>query len=133
MIDISEVVKRTGLAASTIRYYEQIGLIHSPGRHGLKRIFKSNVIEQLDLIKLGQNAGFSLDEISQMFSNSGQAMIDRNKLKDQANKIDEQIRKLTAMRDGLLHAANCPASSHLECPRFQKLLRVNRRLSTEST
>lgn len=132
MIDISEVVKRTGIAASTIRYYEQIGLIRSAGRQGLKRIFKSNVVEQLDLIKLGQNAGFSLDEISQMFSNSGQAMIDRNKLKDQANKIDEQIRKLTAMRDGLLHAAKCPAPSHLECPRFQKLLRVNRRLSTES-
>lgn len=67
-MDISEVAKRSGLPASTLRYYEERGLIASVGRQGLRRRFDPEVLEQLALISLGQAAGFSLDEISQMFS-----------------------------------------------------------------
>jgi len=39
-----------------------------------------------------------------------------------AREVDGTIRKLSAMRDGLRHAAVCPAPSHLECPTFRRLL-----------
>ena len=53
-LDISEVARRTGLPASTLRFYEQQGLIASTGRHGLKRVFAPGVLERLSLIALGR-------------------------------------------------------------------------------
>ena len=57
-----------------------------------------------------------------MFAPNGRPRIDRARLADKANQLDATIRKLTAMRDGLRHAAACPAPSHLECPKFRRLL-----------
>ncbi|MEJ6474764.1 helix-turn-helix domain-containing protein [Pseudoalteromonas piscicida] len=122
-MDISTVAKKSGLPASTLRYYEEKGLIRSIGRQGLKRVFPPSILERLALISLGRNAGFSLDEIATMFTSNGSAEIDRNKLQSKADELNDTIRHLTAMRDGLYHAAKCPAPSHFECPTFQKLLK----------
>ena len=122
-MDISEVVKATGLPASTLRYYEEKGLIHSTGRKGLRRTFSGKVIERLALISLGQSSGLSLDEIATMFKEDGPE-IDRELLSRKADELDEKIRHLSAMRDGLRHAAACKAPSHFECPTFMRLVKA---------
>ncbi|GAA5165781.1 helix-turn-helix domain-containing protein [Viridibacterium curvum] len=121
-MDIAEVAKHSGVPASTLRYYEEKGLIRSVGRQGLRRVFAPAVLERLALIALGQSAGFSLDEIARMFGADGQPDIDRELLAAKADELDATIRKLSAMRDGLRHAAVCPAPSHMECPTFRRLL-----------
>lgn len=123
-LDIGEVGRRSGLPASTLRFYEEKGLIASNGRRGLRRIFPVEVLERLALIALGRAAGFSLDEIARMFAPDGRPRIDRKMLLAKAEDLDETIRKLEAMRDGLRHAADCSARSHMECPKFQRFLRV---------
>ncbi|MDP1955511.1 MAG: helix-turn-helix domain-containing protein [Polaromonas sp.] len=122
-MDIAEVAKKSGLPASALRYYEEKGLIASAGRQGLRRTFAPGVLDQLALIALGQAAGFSLDDIGAMFSPAGQASIDRTSLSAKADELDQTIKRLKAMRNGLRHAAVCPAPSHAECPTFQRLLR----------
>ena len=121
-MDISEVAKRSGIPASTLRFYEEKGLIASVGRQGLRRVFDRGVLERLALVALGRAAGFSLDEIARMFAPDGRPQIDRRVLAAKAQELDGTIRKLSAMRDGLRHAAVCPAPSHLECPTFRRLL-----------
>ena len=121
-MDISEVAKRSGVPASTLRFYEEKGLITSIGRRGLHRLFNANVLDQLALIALGRASGFSLDEIARMLGTDGRPHIDRQILADKADELDKRIRKLTAMRDGLRHAAVCSAASHLECPKFRRLM-----------
>lgn len=121
-MDIAEVARRAGVPASTLRYYEEKGLIASVGRQGLRRVFDAGVLERLALIALGRAAGFSLDEIALMFAPDGRPNIDRQLLTAKADELDKTIRKLTAMRDGLRHAAICPAPSHLECPTFRRIL-----------
>jgi DNA-binding transcriptional MerR regulator len=121
-MDISEVARQSGVPASALRYYEERGLIASIGRRGLQRVFPPDVLERLALIALGRSAGFSLDEIARMFTPKGKPKIDRQLLADKAKELEKTIRKLSAMRDGLLHAAACPAPSHLECPKFRRLL-----------
>ena len=121
-MDIVEVSQRSGVPASTLRYYEEKGLIASTGRSGLRRVFEAGVLDRLALISLGSAAGFSLDEIGRMFAPDGRPRIDRGMLADKARELSRTIRKLTAMRDGLEHAAVCPARSHLECPTFRRLL-----------
>jgi len=123
-VDIAEVAKRSGVPASTLRFYEEKGLIASVGRQGLRRRFDAAVLDQLALIALGQAAGFSLDEIGSMFSPDGQPSIDRRMLAAKADEIDGMIKRLKAMSNGLKHAAACPAPSHAECPTFQRLLRA---------
>jgi DNA-binding transcriptional MerR regulator len=121
-LDIGEVARRSGLPASTLRFYEEKGLIASSGRRGLRRIFDPGVLERLALIALGRAASFSLDDIVQMFSPDGQPRIDRRRLADKADELDETIRRLTALREGLRHAAACPAPSHMECPHFRRIV-----------
>lgn len=122
-MDITEVAKRSGVPASTLRFYEEKGLIASVGRQGLRRVFNPGVLERLTLIALGRAAGLSLDEIARMFAPDGRPRIDRCVLAAKAEELDATIRKLGAMRDGLRHAAVCPAPSHMECPTFRRLLR----------
>lgn len=121
-LDIAEVARRSGLPASTLRFYEEKGLIKSVGRRGLRRLFDHAVLERLSLLALGSSAGFSLDEMKRMFRPNGLLEIDRKMLADKAGDLDRSIRQLTAMRDGLRHAAACPAPSHMECPTFRRLL-----------
>jgi DNA-binding transcriptional MerR regulator len=121
-LDIAEVAQRSGVPASTLRFYEEKGLIASIGRRGLRRVFDAGVLERLALIALGGAAGFSLDEIGRMFASGGRPRIDRQLLAAKAAQLDAKIGKLSAMRDGLRHAAACPAPSHMECPTFRRLL-----------
>lgn len=121
-MDIAEVARRSGVPASTLRFYEEKGLIASVGRRGLRRLFNPGVLERLALVALGRSAGFSLDEIARMFAPDGRPQIDRRALAAKAEELDGTIRKLSAMRDGLRHAAVCPAPSHMECPTFRRLL-----------
>ncbi|MEU1430371.1 helix-turn-helix domain-containing protein [Nocardia sp. NPDC005746] len=121
-LDIAEVVRRTGVPASTLRYYEERGLIASTGRRGLRRQFDSSVLEQLALISLGRTAGFSLDDIVLVFGPQGELRVDRALLTGKADELDRTITQMTTVRDGLRHAAACPAPSHAECPSFRRIL-----------
>jgi DNA-binding transcriptional MerR regulator len=123
-VDIAEVAQRSGVAASTLRFYEEKGLIASTGRRGLRRVFDAGVLERLALVALGRSAGFSLDEIARIFATGRTPRIDRRLLADKAEELERTIRRLSAMRDGLRHAAACPAPSHMECPSFRRLLRA---------
>lgn len=133
-LDISEVARRSGVRASALRHYEEKGLIASIGRRGLRRLYDAEVLERLALIALGRTAGFSLDEIAGMFGPGG-PQIDRQILAAKADELDATIRKLGAIRDGLRHAAACPAPSHMECPTFRRILRgaVSRGYATRAS
>lgn len=124
LMDIGEVSKKSGISTSTLRYYEEIGLLSSTGRKGLRRQYHSNILEKLALITLAKQAGFSLDELNKLFKNQKKVLLDKAQLKKKASVIDKKIKQMEAVRDGLIHACNCKAPSHLECPTFQRLLLI---------
>lgn len=121
-MDIGEVSKKSGISTSTLRFYEEKSLIVSIGRNGLRRQYHSNVLEKLAIITLAKQAGFKLDELSDLFKNQKKVLLDKVQLKKKANEIDKKIKQMEAVRDGLIHAGDCKAASHLECPTFQRLL-----------
>ena len=121
-LDIAEVARHSGLPASTLRFYEEKRLIASIGRRGLRRQFDADVVERLQLIALWRTAGFSLAEIARLIA-PGRPRFDRRMLASKADELDQRIRDLTTMRNGLRHAAACPARSHMECPSFRRILR----------
>ncbi len=123
-LDIGEIAQRTGMRPSALRYYEEIGLISSIARHGLRRQFPPEVLVKLKLIAMGRSAGFSLKEISGMFGRNGEQDLPRTVLHEKADALDRQVRVLTALRDTLRHVADCSAPSHMECPTFRRLVEV---------
>ena len=95
LLDITEVTRRSGLPASTLRFYEEEPLIASVGRRGLHRLFETEVLDKLALIALGRAAGFSLDEISRMFAPNGWPRIDRDMLSAKAAELGPTFLRLS--------------------------------------
>lgn len=133
MLDIAEVAERSGFSTSALRYYESKGLIRPVSRRGLRRQFTDDVVERLALIALGREAGFSLEEIASIFGDGGAVSIDRGRLRARREEISKSIERLSRLRDLLEHTADCPASDHLACPSFQRLLRGAQQRSRRST
>ncbi|MGY4346913.1 DNA-binding transcriptional MerR regulator [Bradyrhizobium sp. GM7.3] len=86
-IDIAEVARRSGVPASTLRFYEEKRLIAPIGRRGLRRLFDLEILDRLALIALGRAAGFSLDEVARMFAPDGRPRIDRRKACRQGRRV----------------------------------------------
>jgi len=124
LLDIGEVCERSGLRPSTLRYYEDIGLISSVCRNGLRRQFAPEIVMQLALISMGKSAGFNLDEISGMFGDDRQPDLPRETLHQKADEMDRKIVELKAMRDVVRHVADCPAPTHMDCPTFRRLVKL---------
>jgi MerR family copper efflux transcriptional regulator len=95
---IGELAERTGIPASTIRYYEKEGLLPKAqrGANGY-RIYQQYALERLDLIQLGQNLGFSLDTIRSIAALQGDALKDA--LLGQLDARLEEIDRLRAILD----------------------------------
>jgi DNA-binding transcriptional MerR regulator len=125
--DIVEVARRSGHTASTLRFYEEKGLIRSHGRRGLRRVYSSDVVERLSMIALGRAAGFSLDELASMIPVGRRPSIDKARLAAKAAEIDGLVRRLRAVRKGLLHAIECDAPDFMACPHFRRVLRAAQR------
>ena len=123
LLDIGVLAERSGVPASTLRYYEEVGLIASVARRGLRRQFDLGTLDQLAVIALGKKAGFSLDEIRGMFGKEGAPELSRTALHGRVDQLEDQIRELTTLRNVLRHVAECSAESHMACPKFQRLLK----------
>jgi DNA-binding transcriptional MerR regulator len=63
LLDIGEVADRSGMAPSTLRYYERYGIIASIDRKGLRRQYSAQVLETLAVLALCQRVGMTLAEI----------------------------------------------------------------------
>ena len=122
---VGAAAKAAGVGLQTLHYYERLELLPKPKRSAANyRLYSPEAIRRVQFIKKAQALGFSLDEIALMFGRDGRPRIDRQILSARADELDRTIRKLRAIRQGLRHAAACPARSHIECPTFRRLLRA---------
>lgn len=129
-LDIGEVVRRSSVPASTLRYYEQLGLVQVLGRRGLRRQYDQQVLERLALIGLGQSAGLSLQQIGAAMPQGAGLALDRTALLAQADALQRQILGLQRVQDRLRRAAACPhAEDARRCASFRRLLRAQQRLA----
>ncbi|MER7367515.1 MerR family transcriptional regulator [Nonomuraea wenchangensis] len=121
-LDIAEVAQWAGLAPSALRFYEKKGLIASAGRNGLRRTYHPDVLERLELITCAREAGFSVAEIDRFLAARPGDPDLRARMADRAADLDEQIGRLTRLRDSLRHAAVCDHEPIVKCPDFKQAL-----------
>ncbi|MCF4136778.1 MerR family transcriptional regulator [Streptomyces sp. Tue 6430] len=120
LLDIAEVAGRTGLAPSALRFYERRGLIAAAGRNGLRRTYHPDVLERLALIVCARGAGFSVAEIGRFLVARPSDADLRTGMAAKARHLDEQIGRLTRLRDSLRHAAVCDHEPIVDCPDFKR-------------
>lgn len=122
---IGAVAALTGKRPSSIRYYEQIGLLPPPDRVSGRRVYGPDTLRTLAVIETGQRAGLSLDEIRALLSASpgDQAAIEalREVAARKLPQVNELIERSQIVRGWLESAARCECPSLEECPLFEDL------------
>jgi DNA-binding transcriptional MerR regulator len=121
-LTIGEVARRSGVAASTIRYYELIGLLPAPERESGQRRYGDEVLGALSFVGVAQEAGLTLREIGELMSEiEGEAEMAEPMRALSSRKLPEVkalIEHAEQMRGWLEAAGDCTCSTPAECALF---------------
>jgi len=125
LIPIGALAKRTGLAVSAIRFYEDKGLIESQRTTGNQRRFLRSDIRRLSFIVIAQRLGLSLPEIERKMSKLPQGRTPSISDWQRINRalreeIDQRIALLTRARSKLDECIGCGCMSFSRCHRTNR-------------
>jgi MerR family transcriptional regulator, redox-sensitive transcriptional activator SoxR len=116
LLTIGEVARRAGVAATTLRYYEQIGLVPPPRRLGGQRRYDDSVLTRLEVIRLCKSAGFALEEIQLLFADDVPGRPASRALAEaKLAEIDAQMESLTRARAVIEWGMRCRCPSIDSC------------------
>jgi MerR family redox-sensitive transcriptional activator SoxR len=119
---IGAVAAQAGRRPSSIRYYEQIGLLPRPDRVSGRRVYGPDTVRTLAVIETGQRAGLTLDEIRALLSASDRDQAAVERLREVAIRklpqVKELIERTEMVRDWLEAAAMCECPTLNECLLF---------------
>jgi len=119
-LSMSEVVHRSGFAASALRYYESQGLVSARRTGGGRRTYERNVLRRLAFIRAASNVGLTLSEIreelEQLPHERTPTRADWQRIsRHWRTRLDEQIEALEKLRDGLDSCIGCGCLSLQRC------------------
>jgi DNA-binding transcriptional MerR regulator len=121
-MSIGEVARRAGRRPSSIRYYEQIGLLSPAARVAGRRVYGPEVVRTLAVIETGQRAGLTLEEIGALLAAAPDDAAAVERLRAVAERklpeITALIERSQLVRDWLECAARCECPSLDQCPLF---------------
>lgn len=120
LLTIGELALRSGVAHSALRYYEQLGLIHATRTSGNQRRYQRSELRRVAFIRIAQQVGLSLDEISEALSSLPEertpTKADWARLSRRwRSRLDEQIGLLERLRDRLTGCIGCGCLSLQRC------------------
>jgi len=122
-LTIGELAKRTGVATSALRYYEELGLLPAPGRASGRRRYPESAVGLVGMILLLRDVGFSLREAKALLGSRTQAVegwrsLAQGKLAD----LDEQIAKAQTAKEVITHGLACPHDDITTCPKSASIV-----------
>ncbi|MBK8135581.1 MAG: MerR family transcriptional regulator [Chloroflexi bacterium] len=129
LLGIGEIARRAGVATSTIRYYERIGLLPPSNRVNTKRRYDTGILQKLSVIRMAQQAGLTIAEIQTLLhdfpvdtppSERWQALAVTKIV-----ELDELIKQLRAMKSLLEQTLQCHCSTIEECAKVEDNLHTD--------
>ncbi|PDT42818.1 MULTISPECIES: redox-sensitive transcriptional activator SoxR [Sinorhizobium] len=120
-LTVGEVAERSGIAVSTLHFYETKGLIRSNRSRGNQRRYPRSVLRRVAVIKVAQRTGIPLAEIQSALSvlpdDRPLTVEDWARLSNSwRQQLDDRIAKLTSLRDQLTGCIGCGCLSMRDCP-----------------
>ena len=123
LVPIGELARRTGVATSALRYYERIGLLPPADRLGQRRQYPAVCVERVALIRLYQDAGFTLAEIGRLLAATSRGRPAWNQLAERkVAELDTRIADAKRAKKLIKHALECEHRDLLACPNFRAAL-----------
>lgn len=120
---IGEVARRSGLRTSAIRYYEREGLLPAPPRSSGRRTYTSDVFTALAVVRLAQEAGFTIAEIRKLRKGFGDESVSarwRSLAKEKLVEVDALIERAQAMRALLEEGVRCGCLRLEDCKPLER-------------
>jgi MerR family copper efflux transcriptional regulator len=119
LLTIGELARRTRLAPSALRYYEELGLLAPARRVSGQRRYPPSTVEVVGVILSLRDVGFSLAETRTLMASRAESPAAwRELVRRKVAELDEQIEKAGAARVALDHALRCRQQDLLKCPNF---------------
>ena len=118
LLTIGELARRAGRRASSIRYYERIGLLPEPIRISGQRRYHEDCLRALVLIDVGKRAGLSLDQIKAILAGPDAASALRHAAAERLPELIAEINRATTAKQWLELASVCDCHDLEECPLF---------------
>ena len=118
MLTIGQVAARTGLRASAIRYYEELGLLPKTIRQSGRRVYDASVFDRLAVIDLAKTAGFELRDIKLMVAAGDRPASAWQSLgKRRRAQIDQDMKRLRLMKQIVSEIDRCSCATQSQCAR----------------
>ncbi|MBA2497460.1 MAG: redox-sensitive transcriptional activator SoxR [Acidimicrobiia bacterium] len=119
-LTIGALSERTGVAPSALRFYEAEGLIHATRSDGGQRRYQREVVRRVSFIRVAQQVGLRLDEISDALSSLPEQRTPTEKDWEKLSRswrprLDERIAMLERLRDRLDGCIGCGCLSLRHC------------------
>src|SRR5919198_6113120 len=131
LLTIGEIARRSGKSASTIRYYEEIGLIPAAERIDARRRYHPEFLRTLAVIDTARRAGLALDEIRLLLEASPDDRASTERLREVAERklpqLEQAIARAEVVRGWLEDAALCRCPTLDDCPLFDEPTRLPER------
>jgi MerR family redox-sensitive transcriptional activator SoxR len=124
-ITITELSKRSGVAASALRYYESLGLIEASRTRGNQRRYRRGVLRRVAVVKVARAMGVSLAQVQAAFealpAGREPTPADWERLSGRwRDDLGERIRTLEQLRDQLSSCIGCGCLSLDRCGLFNQ-------------
>jgi DNA-binding transcriptional MerR regulator len=118
-LTIGELARRAGVTTSTLRYYEELGLLPRPARISGQRRYPESAARLVGAILLYRDAGFTLAEQKTLMGSDKGASGEWSRLaRRKLAELDEQIAAAQAARAAIRHGLHCPHEDITQCPNF---------------
>lgn len=118
-MSIGELARRTGVTASTLRYYESLGILEAPPRRGGKRRYPAASVERVEAVKTARDLGFSLEEtrvLVQALARGHGTIEDWGPMaRRKIDELDARIAAAQRMKRYLQASVDCAARTPSEC------------------
>ena len=130
MMMIGDLARQTGSKVTTIRFYEEIGLMPQAARTDAgRRTYGKSDLQRLAFIRHGRELGFSVDEIRSLIALSADPEQDCQAAAGIARKhlaaVEDRIARLEALRDELKRAtATCEGGRIADCSVIEAIARL---------
>lgn len=129
-MSIGELAKRTGVAITALRYYDDLGLVRPITRASRQRRYDESAVRAVGVVLCLRDVGFSLAEIGELIASRAGTSRWSSLVDQKLAELAEQEHQLAVARTALEHARDCPAMDPSRCPRFWAI--VDARLTGES-